>query len=60
VKRKVSHTCRGKRRFRDHAEAVRSLRGIRASRWQGRDGVKPVRCYHCPRCNGWHLTSKAS
>lgn len=52
-------TCRGKVRFRDHTEAVRSLHMI-ASRGErsGRNGVIPVRAYECPRCGGFHVTSR--
>ena len=52
--------CGGKRRYRDHDEAVRALRNIGSSTWQGRDGKKPGRAYFCGRCKGFHLTSKPS
>ena len=37
-----------------------------ASRWEAEDtarecadhGAPPLHVYHCPYCNGWHLTSK--
>jgi hypothetical protein len=52
-------TCRGKTRFRDRDEAVRSIRAIaHHGRHQGRDGKRPTRAYLCPVCKGWHLTSQ--
>lgn len=52
--RRTVRTC-GKRRFRDHSEAVSALQRIDA-----REGeLAPVRAYECDRCHGWHLTSQA-
>ena len=54
---KTSRTCPcGKRRFRDHQEAVHALhlianRDIAGTRY-------PIRSYDCPSCAGWHLTSR--
>lgn len=53
-KRRRQNAC-GKRRYRDHAEAVAALRLVRAS---GGRPVVPARCYSCDRCGGWHLTSQ--
>lgn len=55
---KNSHRCRcGKRRFRDHLQAVRALHAI-SNRATPGDHI-PVRSYACPICAGWHLTSQA-
>jgi hypothetical protein len=55
----------GKRRFRDHAEAIAALhaagnaradsagRGLQSRR-------REIRCYSCGWCRGWHLTSAAA
>lgn len=55
----------GKRRYRDHVEAVASLH--QASNARSRavlDGVatvrQEVRAYECDWCRGWHLTSSLS
>lgn len=48
-------TCRGKRRYHDHAEAIGALRRIQ--RRSARTRI-PKRPYYCPACNGWHLTSQ--
>ena len=48
--------CGGKRRFRSHQEAVRSLHRIANRSTRDR---QPVRTYECPKCKGWHLTSQA-
>lgn len=52
---KRAKSC-GKRRFRDHAEAVRELGRIRT---QSIRPTIPARAYACSYCNGWHLTSQA-
>lgn len=52
-----THTCNGKRRFRDDVEAKRVLRSMRTHSTRTRI---PVRAYECPICRGFHLTSKAS
>lgn len=44
-----------KRRFRDRIAATMALANI--SR-QPRQGKNPERCYRCPNCKGWHLTSQ--
>jgi len=50
--------CRGKVRFRDHDEAIRSLHRITS---QGEDRAKrPCRAYECTACGGWHLTSRTT
>lgn len=54
---KNSHRCScGKRRFRDHLQAVRALHNI-SNRATPGDHI-PVRSYACPMCSGWHLTSQ--
>lgn len=45
----------GKRRYRDHEEAVRGLRNVRSKDKRERT---PVRTYECPKCRGFHLTSQ--
>jgi hypothetical protein len=52
------HTCRGKRRFHDHEEAVRALHRISGpnATHQGHNGEKPKAAYPCMRCKGWHLS----
>lgn len=54
-RRKKAKSC-GKRRFRDHTEAVRELRRIITV---SRRETVPARTYHCHLCKGWHLTSQA-
>lgn len=47
--------CRSrKRRYRDHAEAVRALQSAARS---GHDYI-PIRAYECDTCGGWHLSSQ--
>lgn len=53
---KRTHTCRGKRRFRDHGEAIHALHKVRADSVRQ---VVPTRAYKCHLCNGFHLTSQA-
>lgn len=48
-------SCSGKRRYRDHQEAVRALRRIKAR--STRDRV-PARAYACTVCQGYHLTAR--
>jgi hypothetical protein len=56
------HRCpaTGKRRYRDHKEAVRAVQGARRSREEGNHRAMAVRAYRCWTCQGWHLTSQAS
>jgi hypothetical protein len=56
--------CRlsGKRRFRDHLEAMKAIRRADCTRKAAaEDGVpcrrRERRCYECEQCKGWHLTS---
>lgn len=58
AKQRVEARCARKRRFRDHAEAIRSLHNIE-SRGEAR-ASRPCRTYFCDMCNGWHLTKQAS
>lgn len=53
-----SHTCR-KFRYPGEREAKNALRRLhRQSRGnRGKRHHKECRVYHCPHCNGWHLTS---
>ena len=59
VRRRIARTPKktgrrcpsGKTRFRDHESAAAALRF-------GGTGRVPVRCYLCPACKGWHLTSQ--
>lgn len=53
-KRQRQTAC-GKRRYRDHAEAIAALRLVRSDSVRGR---VPVRTYECGKCGGWHLTSQ--
>jgi hypothetical protein len=55
MSRTKQRTCRGKRRFRDHAEAIRSLRGLAAV--STRQKIAD-RAYACDRCGGWHVSSR--
>lgn len=53
----------GKRRYRDHSEAIAALHGVANARYRAElDGVetrrREVRAYECDFCHGWHLTSK--
>ncbi len=55
----------GKRRFRDHREAVEALhRAATQRRWAAEDAEhsrrQEVRSYRCKACRGWHLTSMAT
>lgn len=59
--RDCQHT--GKRRFRDHQEAVVALHKAVAARARAdaHDVVtarRERRAYFCASCNGWHLTSQ--
>lgn len=45
----------GKRRFRDRQSAAAA---ITYTKQRSTREVVPVRCYECPQCHGWHLTSK--
>ena len=57
VRTRPRRNCRtGKVRYRDHVEAVLALQFFAV--WSDRD-VVPVRCYECPFCAGFHLTSQA-
>lgn len=48
-------TCGGKRRYKDHAQAVRAMQTL--ARVSSRAKI-PTRTYYCQVCNGHHLTSK--
>jgi len=59
--------CRstGKRRFRDHREALKALQGaLTARHFASNNGVptrrREVRAYQCLACKAWHLTSWTS
>lgn len=59
------HRCRrgGKRRFRDHHEAVRALHQAGNARRrafdEGQDSTRrETRVYSCDACHGWHMTSQ--
>lgn len=45
-----------KRRYKDHESARRAL--VNLAKRGPRRGSTLVRCYQCPHCNGWHLTSQ--
>ncbi|MGA4507263.1 hypothetical protein ACQB6R_06065 [Propionibacteriaceae bacterium G1746] len=52
----------GKRRFRDHREAVQALHAARNSRKTAAElgqgsSRQECRSYACKACRGWHLTS---
>ena len=51
-------TC-GKTRYSTPGAAEKALRGIRKFGSRGENGTKPQRVYACPRCHGWHLTSRS-
>ena len=44
--------CESKNRYASRMEAEDAIRSCEE---YGRRGL---RCYKCPHCNGWHLTSK--
>jgi hypothetical protein len=48
-------SCRLKIRYRDRAGALTALSRIA---WRDRHPHVETRAYHCPACNGWHLTSQ--
>lgn len=53
----------GKRRFRDHPEAVEALHhsqliGAEQLRLVGTTNRRECRAYDCASCRGWHLTSR--
>lgn len=55
----------GKRRFRDHDEAVAALHSACNSRTAAAHcGTttrrRETRAYQCGACNGWHLTSQSA
>lgn len=54
------HRCpaTGKRRYRDHKEAVRAVQGAKRSREEGNRRAQAVRAYRCLSCSGWHMTSQ--
>lgn len=52
---KKARSCRGKRRYKDAAQARRTLRRIGST--SSRERI-PVRAYFCAACKGWHLTSQ--
>lgn len=53
-RRKRRNNCvTGKVRYRDQTEALAAIHGLKESDSE----VIPIRCYQCPKCNGWHLTS---
>ena len=60
-----AHGCpTGKKRFRDHRDAVSFLHHAHNARGvAARDGASTklavVRCYECPACRGFHVTSQA-
>lgn len=54
-KPKRTRSCKGKRRFRDHQEAIHALHKASGSSRT----IKPVRTYFCPTCKGFHLTSRS-
>lgn len=53
----------GKRRFRDHREAVSvlhqsAIRRKRAEERQQQTRRREIHSYRCKDCHGWHLTSQ--
>lgn len=54
-KPKRDRTCRGKRRYRDQAEAQAALRGFRNYSQRSKT---PCRAYECEACRGWHITAR--
>ncbi len=47
----------GKRRFRDHDEAVREMERLNR-KTEHPKGTPIARVYDCAMCQGWHLTSE--
>jgi hypothetical protein len=56
ARRKHTRSCRGKRRYHDHAEAVRILHALKAKSTRQKIAT---RAYYCATCNGFHITSQA-
>jgi hypothetical protein len=60
-----AHGCpTGKKRFRDHRDAVAFLHHAKnarsaAERNGGETKLQVVRCYECVLCHGFHVTSMA-
>lgn len=48
----MKDVCKRKRSYRDRQEAYSAARIVR------RRSGKPLRAYHCPHCEKWHLTSE--
>lgn len=51
-------TCGDNRkvRYRDRKDAKQALAAVRIGA-QMKGTTPPIRVYHCPRCNGWHMTA---
>lgn len=52
-------TCKNKLPYRDELSAMIALSRIDYKRRVGNGRRKEVRCYRCPECGKYHLTSKA-
>lgn len=46
--------CGRKRRYKNRTDAENM------ARLRMRNGAPPLRAYHCPHCDGWHLTKRES
>lgn len=59
MKSDVQHTqetCAGKKRYLTRTEAREAIRGIAAQPVRRRR-LRNLHSYHCPACDGYHLTS---
>ena len=54
-RKKRPRTCRGKVRYRDQQDALRTIRGLKSD---SRRAKVPSRAYECWTCGGWHITSR--
>lgn len=56
---RVVETCGGKVRHVSRREAITSANHLTKGRSERRHGrPRELHAYHCPRCNGWHLTKQ--
>lgn len=53
--REAKQPCGGKARYESKAQAEKAMSLLRDMRGPGK---RESRAYRCPKCHGWHLTSK--
>lgn len=56
-----SDSCRKKKAFPKKEHAMRQINNAwhRSKRLTNNSLKRPIRAYHCPECDMWHMTSKA-